>query len=379
MTNHEGDRSTDVFLELTFDGGRFDSHCMPVDVLAELATVQRVLEAVARHLYFRQNPDRQRVPRGFVEASHLYLSTSRANCYTAGLSRPNPATWGLLEIGLFDKARALTISALSAVETDSSFPSDFPSDALEDLAAIGLRLSDEEVLSVKDSAALVTARINQKTRAKLALLTSQSLEKVMIIEGEVEEIDDKSLSLQLLLKSKERITVSFKSPDREKVADAFKNRPIARVRAHGLVIPDKKKMKKVEELDVFDDERAVDVQKVWDRLKAFERIPQGWCDGFGIAPSRNAVARAREVLARLLVDNKSVERPKVYPTPQGGVQAEWVLGKWAVDLCFSPNGDSIKAEATHADTGDDVEKLFDKRVVHANDVKPLVDWLCALT
>lgn len=77
------------FLKVTFDGGRFAKHSVPVTVLAELTTLQQLVLRVARHLYFQHHGERKRVPQGFTEASQLHLRASVPNCFTAELLRPD--------------------------------------------------------------------------------------------------------------------------------------------------------------------------------------------------------------------------------------------------------------------------------------------------
>lgn len=136
---------------------------------------------------------------------------------------------------------------------------------------------------------------------------------------------------------------------------------------------------RVVDLDFFDDERSADVMKVWDRLKSFEEITNGWYEGEGWPPSRQAIELARGVLGRLLVEHPYLPRPGVFPTPEGGVQAEWILGKWAADVGFESEDERIQADATHAETGEERSVTFSRDEVNADSAGPLGRWLEELT
>jgi hypothetical protein len=369
------------FMELTFDGGRFVAHSVPVDVLAELATVQRLLVKVARHLFFLRHTDRQRVPQGFVDAAQIHLASAEANCFTAELERPG-AWEGASpdDLAIFASARDLSIEALAAASRGDPLPPKFPGNALDLLAALGRRLENGESLLVRGiGAAAPSARVDHESRAKLAAFIQQPLERVERIDGEVEQMDDASHRFTLRTRAGQRIEVPFEQMQRAPLLDAFGQRPIARVRVRGqLLLGTPWRMRQVEELEVVDDERATEVQKVWDRLASFTEIADGWFQGEGRAPSERAIVCARQVLARVLVERREIERPLVFPTPGGGVQAEWVIGSWAADVSFDPESGAIEAEATNGETHEERSASFSVDKVSADAVTPLAEWLESL-
>lgn len=66
------------------------------------------------------------------------------------------------------------------------------------------------------------------------------------------------------------------------------------------------------------------------RLEELANLKDGWLDGKGKAP-------APEKLQRLAVlfeanFNANLSLPHLYPTPDGGIQAEWSLGDWEASL-----------------------------------------------
>lgn len=116
-------------------------------------------------------------------------------------------------------------------------------------------------------------------------------------------------------------------------------------------------------------------QKLWDRVDSFEQIEAGWLDGDGVPPTGTVIAQAREILGRVLADCPEIDRPKMYPTPIGGIQAEWIVGAWAIDVKFNPLGDSISADATNTDTLADKAAAFTQQQVNRKDATLLIEWL----
>lgn len=368
------------FLELTFDGGRFAAHAVPIDVLAELGTFQQLLVRVARTIFFQRHQDRHRVPRGFQEAAQLYLTSSEPNCFTAGLSRPGAWLGNAEDIGIFDQARDMSIRALALVSEGQDLPADFPPDAIDLLAALGQRLDNDEELLVRTRRdAGTTARVNQRTRARLAEITRRPLEREEGIDGEVEKVDDTADRFTLRTRVGTRVEVPFSVVQRPAVMEALEQRPIARVRVRGLLaVAQRLKMKSVAELEVVDDERAPEVQRVWKRLEDLRSLRDGWLEGDGVTPDAVVVARAREVIARILVDYRDLPRPKVFPTPDGGIQVEWMIGDWGAELVFEPDEEGVMAEATNVETGEEREEVFAAGQVTADSTAALNGWLAAL-
>src|SRR5262245_53889780 len=56
-----------VLTVLRFDGPRFEDHGLDVDVLPEIHNYKRLLQATAKEIWRREHPDKQRLPKGFVD------------------------------------------------------------------------------------------------------------------------------------------------------------------------------------------------------------------------------------------------------------------------------------------------------------------------
>jgi hypothetical protein len=88
------------------------------------------------------------------------------------------------------------------------------------------------------------------------------------------------------------------------------------------------------------------------RLDVLSRLPGGWLDGDGITPTPAAVETARHLIWVLL--NHGVPRPRIAPTPEGGVEAEWSLDDREVSVTFEPDG-SLYGNSVEVSTGEITE------------------------
>lgn len=88
------------------------------------------------------------------------------------------------------------------------------------------------------------------------------------------------------------------------------------------------------------------------RIAELAELQPGWLDGDGASLSPAALRKARIILAELL--RLDVPRPRIYPTPEGGVQAEWAAGDHEINVTFEPDGSSA-ALAVNRESGESRE------------------------
>ena len=66
------------------------------------------------------------------------------------------------------------------------------------------------------------------------------------------------------------------------------------------------------------------------QLDSMRTMKDGWLEGGGVAPSPGGLDWLDEAFARHYPEGSP--RPHLYPTEDGGVQAEWSLTHWRVSL-----------------------------------------------
>jgi hypothetical protein len=78
-------------------------------------------------------------------------------------------------------------------------------------------------------------------------------------------------------------------------------------------------------------------------------LPPGWLDGEGRPPSRELL----ELVGEWLEQNqrKNGQQPRLYPTPEGGVEAEWRIGRLDLSIEFDPSSDTAEWHVLDLDQG----------------------------
>lgn len=373
------------FLELRFDGDRFDEHSVPVDVLAELIAFQDLLEEVARGLYLAERGERQRVPAKFAEAARLHLRRTRDNCFTAVLTRPHfqtraqptgaPANDAWDDPVLFRKAAHASLDALQRGAKGLPPPDSFPKRALKKLPQVGRRLNKGERLTIVSDGFDGEAPVDQESRKKLAALVNEEDLAFVELVGEVCSLDDRAGRWTLRKSDDSKVDIKLKRERRDDLICAYQNRPLLLVSVRGL-FSQGKLMEDIQSLDLTDHDRAAEVAKLWERFAYLgTNVTDGWRGDGSRGPREECLARSKGILTRLLADYPNVPKPQVYPTPEGGIQAEWVRGNWSVDVAFAADEEIITASAVNAETDEQGDQSYNGKQVSAESAFYLAGWL----
>ena len=87
-----------------------------------------------------------------------------------------------------------------------------------------------------------------------------------------------------------------------------------------------------------------------DLLSQIERIRtlhNAWHDGDGLTPSSHLLNQISTWLESHLRDEQPT--PRLYPTPEGGVEAEWLIGRLDLSIEFEPNSNTVQWHAMDLD------------------------------
>ena len=71
-----------------------------------------------------------------------------------------------------------------------------------------------------------------------------------------------------------------------------------------------------------------------ERCMGLMELVPGWLDGEGVPPTRELL----ELVGAWLNEHQrqDLEQPKLFPTPEGGVEAEWRIGRLDLSVEFDP-------------------------------------------
>lgn len=349
--------SPDPFARLRLTGGRFDGEGMPVETLVELAAYRDLVVGVAKEIFRVRHPYRQRVPRGFEDRLHLRLRKVEEGSAIPVLERAAPEGTLLAPDDEFTHARDLIEDAVAAIDAQAPLPDAFPSDALVLFNRFGQTLRADEAIELRRGTATAGPRYTPEVRKALVLRQKRTYQQEVQDFGWVLEVDAQRMSCLVRLRMGPATPipapldeVTF-APVKE-VLEPNGEGPPVRISGVGVVDTDRGliRLDSIHDVSLLDEPE--DLALLDDRLDELASLEPGWLDGEGVRPDAVVINRARRILADLM--SFEVPRPRVFPTPDGGVQAEWTVGDHEISVTLEPDG-KLYAVSVNVASGHTVE------------------------
>lgn len=347
------------FLKPRLIGTRFDEHSVPLEFLKDFAALEEMIVEVAKWKFLQSHPDRSRVPRGFTNGLELHLTQVEDGSAIPVIALVFGTLFPSANTAYFDQAREAIIEAVASANQNQEGASQLPPNLLAYFDRFGRSLREGECMELTASNHDV-AQLTSEVRRRLirASQVFEWTEETSII-GLIAEADQARMSFQLELKDGTKLTAPLNSQHLDTVLDAFKNyRNGMRVQLQGVVKKNRqdqlKSIESVEHISLLD---PLDVSA---RMEELAELKDGWLDGKGHAPESSALnwlARAFEVNF-----DPDLPLPYLYPTAEGGVQAEWSIDDWEVTLEVNLQEKTAEYQAMQLPTRRCDERVLDLSV-----------------
>jgi len=328
-----------TFLAPRLVGRRFRDHSIPLELLKDLAAIEELAFGAARWLYLKEHQSRQRVPRGFMEGLSLNLVAVES-----GSAMP-VIKWETDEAQLFPQqgeeylARAgkQIIGAVAAAENDENIGEYLPAYLLVYFDRISRRLRDDECIEFDPGNSARLARLNRETRKVIRLAAPEmtSYTEEIRRRGVIPEMDQHKQTFELHFIDGPRRKIDYTPDIRETVKEAFNDyEKGARVLLRGIGRFDRND--NLEAIESVEELTLLDRNDVGARLDEFRSLRQGWLaegwldEGPAQVPSPDGL----DWLTHAFETNYpgDLDLPFLYPTPEGGVLAEWTVAEQEISL-----------------------------------------------
>lgn len=326
------------FISPRLVGERFQEHAIPLEMLKDLAVLEEMIIEVAKWLFIQDNPGRQRSPRGFTDGislkltgiaegsaiPHIKLFVESKGVYPVTLLPPVNQEY-------FEKARESIFSAINAASNDETITYHLPENLLGYFDRIGRGLRNNEALEFNPGNHDRPARLDKAIRRKLifASLQTQELTEDVTLHGMVPEADQNKMTFTLQMIDGIRVNAPLAPQHQKNIIKAFNGyQDGLRIQIQGIGRYDR--YNRLLRIDDVEHITILDPLDVVSRLNEFRKLKDGWLDGCGIAPSHDALNWFSDRFENNFSDDLPL--PHLYPTEEGGVQAEWTLGQYEVSL-----------------------------------------------
>lgn len=230
--------TTTLLATLKFDGKRFEHHALDVDCVGELAAYKKLVLECAKELWRRDNPDRERLAKGFEERFMLQFSEITEGSAAVPLYRVETREQGELDLGQgdeFDQAAKLIDEAVHAADKGERLPATFPKNVIPLFRDFGKSLRDDETLFLQARHRDTPASYTSRARRCLAEWTDACYEDRIDVIGEVSMANIRGGAFELLLDANQPpVKGRFSETQETQVLQALHDHRTARLRVQGI-------------------------------------------------------------------------------------------------------------------------------------------------
>lgn len=318
------------FLKPRFVGRRFEGHSVPLELLKDLTVLEDLIVETAKYCYFEANQGRQRA-RGLTEGISLRLTGVEEGSavpvimlFVAATGMFPPANQGY-----FEQARERIVNAVDAAERNEDATAHLPRSLLKYFNRFAAGLKEDEAIEFRPENTGRPARLNRETRRRLVTAAAEDLTEEMLLRGTIPELDQQKKTFELEIWSGRRVRGAITPELLDPLLEAFNGyRNQAKVQFLATVRLDRaNNPKQVESVNNFN---VLDPKDVPARLDEFRSLRDGWLDGDGVALDSAGLDWLGGAFEANYPDD--LELPYLFPMPDGGVRAEWTIGRHEVSL-----------------------------------------------
>lgn len=339
------------FLRPRLVGRRFDEHTLPLDILKDFSALEEMLIEVAKRQYLAAHLDRQRTPKGFTKGLELHLTAVEDGSAIPVIALAFATLFPSADADYFEQAKDQIVEAIAAAEQGRQ-PA-LPPELLRYFDRFGRGLHEGETMEFVRSNGQTTA-LTPATRERLLRASqAESWTEEVTLKGQIAKVDQASHSFELELRDGTKLKSPLIASHLDAVVDALRAYEAgAMVAIKGVIQRDRadrpKCFESVEHVTPLD---PLDIET---RLEELAQLQDGWLDGKGRAPDRASLNRLGQAFDERF--GPELPLPHLYPTPEGGVQAEWTLGSWEVSLEIALPSLAADYQAVHIASGETLEQ-----------------------
>ena len=353
------------FLEAHLHGKRFEGGNIPALVLRDLTLLQEVVIEVAKVCYLQDHSERKRLPKGFMHNIELNFRPPEEGSAKAKMDlvfTPSEVKLDFTDIDIpykeyAERAAEVTLDILD-LNNRPEIISNLSQGCFWRLRQIGQSINADEWFEFRTSKRSEPISLNRDKYNRLvqSFPKSDTVIQETMLRGSIPEADQMKRTFEISLTDGKKIAgIPFEAHHRNVVLDSFNGydrnaKAVVRARAkyrHGALVG----IEAIEEINP-DDPLAVASQ-----LDDLRRMRDGWLDGEGVAPSHTGLSWLSERFGQYYFEG--LPRPYIYPTLEGGVQAEWTLGSREISLTVDFSSRNGEWSWVDIETGSNAEQDFD--------------------
>lgn len=204
---------------LVFEGPRFQTEGLEIDVLPELVAYKKLLVETAKELWRERNPGRERLPKRFEENIRITIRKVQKGSVVVPLHRELVEDVPRLPLEIQDEieeAAKVLDEGIQAASEDRALPAGFPKPILALFDDFGKTLGPDDSIQLKSQGRRRAVRYTPAVRERLIHWVDRMYEDEVEIAGEVRLADLDGRNFVLRADDGTKVSGKF-TPDQETI------------------------------------------------------------------------------------------------------------------------------------------------------------------
>ena len=224
----------------TFHGARFEDHGLDLDVLPEVLAFKCLIAEVAKDLWRKKNPERERLAVNFEDRFRLKVFSILGGSTTVPLERIYVAADDDLIVeppdDEFDEAVDLVTDSINAVKNEQRLPRGLSRRVIPMFAKFTECLHPDEAISFMSGRSGKNATFDQNTRFLFERRMTADFQDEITVAGELRSVNLDSRTFTLRLDDESKVLGKFSEDQESLITDALRDHKSSNVRIKGIAV-----------------------------------------------------------------------------------------------------------------------------------------------
>lgn len=359
-----------------YQGERFSQHRMPLDLLEDLETLQKMTIDMAKYLYLEKN-GKKRIPKNFTHGISFELESLKEGSTIPKIVLIASMT-GLFpqqNVEYFKEASKKIIDAIEVAENEENKIFNLPESVLFHFNNLGKKLQDDESIEFKSGSTASKAKFTKESRKRLILASSKEKEyrAEINIKGLIIAVDKSRQSFEIQLMNGDKVKSYYQMMHQDAIMEAFikmENKQRLIILGNGVF----NSSDKLINIHSIEDISLLDTFDVATRLEELSFLNDGWMNGEGINLDKDGLIWLAEHF-ELNYNSELLSLPATFPTLDGHIQFEWTLNNYEVSLEVNLQDKSGDFYCINIQTKEETTTALD--LLNSNDWKKLNELIAS--
>jgi hypothetical protein len=315
--------SIQPFLEPRLIGDRFQGHAIPLEFLKDFAVLEELITEVAKWKFMQGHSGRKRAPPRFTDGIALKLTGIEDGSARLVIDLLVGAS-SLFPVGhesYFEEARDAVINAIGAAEQSRSITEHLSEEMLSYFDRFGRSLRNGEAIEFTTANIPVPVRLTRETRRKLVASSKiKELTEEHTVRGAVPAVDRGRMTFEIQLEDGRKVHSPVDAQHLDTILKALiEYESGTRILLQGVARYDRNG--RLQGFDSIEHVSILDPLDLSARLDELRSLKDNWLEGQGLAPPHAGIDWLSRAFDQHYPDDLAL--PYLYPTAEGGIQAEW--------------------------------------------------------